>query len=226
MGRFDKMSLLMFAEYQPLLEALDFVENLAPEASSHFHHGEEALTFPFEHAGSTWRLGPMICYEDTLPDHGRRLAVHHPHLLVNLTNDAWFGDTSEPWEHLALSVFRAVEMRTDLVRAVNAGVSAFIDVNGRVYHRSHALDAGPGVDAVLAETVLMGGVEGGGHSFYARFGDVFGTLNVLVLSGLWLVWPRVRRHSRVSTSRRAGRTPTQLCAVVSSQPWREADRVV
>lgn len=219
-GRFDKIFLLMFGEYVPFLETFDFIKSITPRASSHFHSGEEMVTFPFEHAGQTWRLGPMICYEDILPNLGRKLADLHPHLLVNLTNDTWFGDTSEPWQHLALSVYRAVEMRTDLVRAVNTGVSAFIDANGRVYHESYAMDPGilekgacadadgcpggymcreakcvlRGVDSIFAETVLMGGTDGGGHTFYARFGDVFGYLNVIALLGLWLVWPRVHRR--------------------------------
>jgi apolipoprotein N-acyltransferase len=55
--------------------------------------------------------------------------------MVNITNDAWFGATSEPYEHLALAVYRAVEHRVELVRAVNTGVSAFIDAAGRVYQK-------------------------------------------------------------------------------------------
>lgn len=220
-GRFDKIFLLMFGEYVPLLETFDFIKSIAPKATSHFHRGTETVTFPFEHGGETWRLGPLICYEDILPDLGRKLAAKHPHLLINITNDAWFGDTAEPWEHLALSVYRTVEMRTDMVRAVNPGVTAYIDANGRVYHHSYAMDpdihengscsdggscpggyrcdAGTcvraGVDAFLAETVLMGGADGGGYTVYARVGNVFGYLCVLAMFGLWVVWPRVRRKN-------------------------------
>src|SRR6185369_4240305 len=99
----------------------------------------------------------------------------HPHLLVNVTNDAWFGDTTEPWEHLGLSVFRAVEARTDLVRAVNTGVSAFVDATGRVYAKTYAVDPSVderGADAIRARVALMEG----GHTVYSRVGDVFGYL--------------------------------------------------
>ena len=113
--------------------------------------------------------------------------------MANVTNDSWFGDTSEPWEHLALSVYRAVEMRTDLVRAVNTGVSAFVDATGRVYAKTYAVDpkiTPTPVDGLLAEVRL---VEGG-HSFFARFGDVFGYLCLLASLFFWQGWPRLRRR--------------------------------
>ena len=72
----------------------------------------------------------MICYEDIFPSFARRLVKRDPNILINITNDAWFGRTSEPYEHLALAVYRSVETRLDLVRAVNTGVSAFIDATG------------------------------------------------------------------------------------------------
>jgi apolipoprotein N-acyltransferase len=190
-GRFDKIYLLIFGEYIPLLETFPFVRKLLPSTAGHFARGQEIVTFPFTHEGKSYRLGPMICYEDIIPSFGRKLAALHPHLLVNLTNDAWFGDTSEPWEHMALSVYRAVEVRSDLVRAVNTGVSAFIDAGGRVHARTYAVDPARdprGVDTLLADAALLEG----GYTFYARFGDVFGYLCVLVTAGLWLVWPRLR----------------------------------
>src|SRR5205814_5021079 len=97
---------------------------------SNFARGSSVTTFPF----GPWRLAPMICYEDIIPSFGRRLVAQEPppNLLVNITNDAWFGATSEPYEHMALAVYRAVEHRLDLVRAVNTGVSAVIDATGRV----------------------------------------------------------------------------------------------
>jgi apolipoprotein N-acyltransferase len=58
--------------------------------------------------------------------------VGNPDLLVNITNDAWFGDTTEPWEHLALAQLRAVEHRRFLVRATNSGVSGIVDAAGRL----------------------------------------------------------------------------------------------
>jgi apolipoprotein N-acyltransferase len=141
----------------------------------------------------------MICYEDILTDFNRELASHHPHLLVNLTNDAWFGDTSEPWEHMALSVYRAVEMRTDLVRAVNTGVSAFIDASGRVYHKTYAVDphiTPRAVDGIVDDVRLMEG----GHTLYAAIGDLFGYLCVAAMLFLWQVLPRLDARRRRLTA--------------------------
>ena len=79
------------------------------------------------------KIGALICYEDILPSFVRSVVRHgDPDLLVNLTNDAWFGDSTEPWIHLALAKLRAVEHRRYLIRATNSGVSALIDPVGRV----------------------------------------------------------------------------------------------
>ena len=78
------------------------------------------------------KLGPLICYEDILPGFVRRVAKLGPNAFINITNDAWFGRTAEPYQHLALAVFRSVEHRLEMVRAVNTGVSAHIDAAGRV----------------------------------------------------------------------------------------------
>lgn len=196
-GRFtalyDKIYLLVFGEYIPGLETFPFLRDLLPDAAGHFARGQAITTFPLELHGRTYRLGPMICYEDILPGFGRDLAAHHPHLLVNLTNDAWFGDSAEPWQHLALSVFRAVEARADLVRAVNTGVTAFVDATGRVRARTYVVDplVDPrGADGILVETALMEA----GHTFYARHGDVLGHACALATLGLWLVWPWLARR--------------------------------
>ncbi len=81
------------------------------------------------------RIGVLICYEDTLAGIGRRIAKARPNLLVNITNDAWFGPTAEPELHLRLSALRAIETRLDLVRAVNLGIPAWIDATGTVRRR-------------------------------------------------------------------------------------------
>jgi apolipoprotein N-acyltransferase len=91
-------------------------------------------------AGTVWKLGPVICYEDILQGFLRGVGKLHPNLLVNLTSDSWFGADTEPWEHLALSVFGSIELRVSMVRAVNSGVSALIDPNGRLLQRTYADD--------------------------------------------------------------------------------------
>jgi apolipoprotein N-acyltransferase len=185
-GTFDKNFLLIFGEYLPFAEQLSFLRELIPEISN-FARGTETRTFPFELHGRRYSLGPMICYEDIIPAFGRRLFsdANPPNLMLNITNDAWFGATSEPYEHLALAVFRAVEHRVDLVRAVNTGVSAFIDAAGRVYKKSGSFDPTimPDVQPVtlLADAALLS--PGG---LYQRLGEAFGggCLVLVLLLGL------------------------------------------
>ena len=193
-ARFDKIFLLVFGEYIPGLETFPWLRRYLPAAAGHFARGKETTIYPLTtRDGHEIRIGPMICYEDIIPSFGRKLAAHHPNLLVNMTNDAWFGDTSEPWEHLALSVFRAVELRTELVRAVNTGVSAFVDATGKVFAKTYAVDPGRdprGADKLLAEVALLEG----GHTVYSAVGDVFGYLCAAVTAVLALVIPRRRRR--------------------------------
>jgi hypothetical protein len=128
----------------------------------------------------------MICYEDIFPSFGRRLTKKHPNLLINITNDAWFGRTSEPYEHLALAVYRAVESRVDLVRAVNTGVSAFVDSTGRVNKKLDSVDPDEtpsAPPAMLLDTVAL--TEP--FTLYASLGEWFGALCLLIVSLLALV---------------------------------------
>ncbi|MBU4229572.1 MAG: apolipoprotein N-acyltransferase, partial [Proteobacteria bacterium] len=78
----------------------------------------------------------LICFESIFPDISRKQAQAGANLLVTLTNDAWFGRSSAPMQHLAMGVFRAVETRKTLVRAANTGISAFIDPMGRMQEAS------------------------------------------------------------------------------------------
>ena len=199
-ARFDKMFLMVFGEYTPGRDTIPLIDDLMPTTTGQFVHGKHVNVLPFtDDRGRTWRIGPMICYEDILPSLNRELGAYHPHLLVNLTNDSWFGETSEPWEHLALSVYRTVEMRVDLVRAVNTGVSAFVDAAGRVYTRSYAvnpMDHPRGADHILAQVAM----REGGHTVFMAIGNAFAYLCalltaylLLVRSGIMAAWLRRRR---------------------------------
>ena len=123
---------MLFGEYIPFYDQIPWFTKLFPEASN-FSRGSEPASFPLQVGGRDYRLGPLICYEDILP--GVRAAGGagcDPNAFVNITNDAWFGRTAEPYQHLALAVFRSVEHRLEMIRAVNTGVSAHIDAAGRV----------------------------------------------------------------------------------------------
>jgi apolipoprotein N-acyltransferase len=194
--RFDKNYLVLFSERIPFVDTFPFLKKILPRAAGNFTAGTEVVNLPLKTKdGRTIPLGPMICFEDILPSFGRRVGALHPQLFVNLTNDTWFGNTSEPWEHLALSVYRSVEQRTALVRAVNSGVSAYVDPAGRVAKRTYAIDPALDprpADKLLVEVPLMEA----GHTVYQKVGDLFGYTAAALTLFLWLVLPRIRRLRR------------------------------
>lgn len=131
-SRYDKQYLLMFGEYLPFGDWLPILYRWSPN-SGHFTPGTSLEPLRLDVHGVEHPITALICYEDILPrftnDAVRR---GDPELIVNMTNDAWFGDTAEPWEHLALAQLRAVEHRRYFVRGTNSGVSAVVDPVGRV----------------------------------------------------------------------------------------------
>jgi apolipoprotein N-acyltransferase len=133
-GRYDKQYLLAFGEYLPFGDTFPILYDWSRN-SGKFSPGTSLEPLPVvDKAGQTHAVTTLICYEDILPAFTRN-AVNAAHgeseLLVNMTNDAWFGDTAEPWEHLALAKLRAIEHRRYFVRSTNSGVSAIIDPVGR-----------------------------------------------------------------------------------------------
>jgi apolipoprotein N-acyltransferase len=127
-GRYDKQFLLAFGEYIPFGDTFPVLYEWSPH-SGRFTPGKSFEPLPL----GDRQIATFICYEDISPSFVNRIVRRRsPALLVNLTNDAWFGDTTEPWIHLALAKFRAIEHRRYFVRSTNSGVSAFIDPVGRV----------------------------------------------------------------------------------------------
>ena len=125
---YDKTYLLAFGEYLPLGETFPILYDWSPN-TGHFTPGDHVRPMVL----GDLRISTLVCYEDVLPAFTRSAVREgNPNLLVNITNDAWFGDTQEPWIHLALAKFRAVEHHRALARSTNSGVSAFVDPVGRV----------------------------------------------------------------------------------------------
>ncbi len=141
-GTYDKMHRVIFGEYVPLRESLPWLASFSPIPDElGLTAGTHAVSFNSKHGP----MLPVICFEDTVP-HLVRDVVHsswngqatgnnlpdqsRPACLLNLTNDGWFHGSSELDQHLITSLFRAVECRTPLVRAVNTGISAVIDGDG------------------------------------------------------------------------------------------------
>lgn len=137
LGSYDKTYLLAFGEFLPFGESFPVLYDLSP-MSGRFTPGDDPSPIEFPaRDGNTYRLSILICYEDIVSTFVRR-AVREgdPHVLLNITNDSWFGDTQEPWVHMNLARFRTIEHRRWLVRATNSGVSTIIDDAGRLRHVS------------------------------------------------------------------------------------------
>lgn len=127
-GTYDKTYLLAFGEYLPFGEDFPVFYEWSPH-SLRFTPGDHVRPLPF----GDYRITMLVCYEDIIPGFVRRAVNQgNPHLLMNITNDAWFGDTTEPWEHLALAKLRAVEHHRYFVRSTNSGVSAIIGPTGEI----------------------------------------------------------------------------------------------
>lgn len=136
-GRYDKHLLFPVGESLPLFDRFPGLYRGVPNALN-FAAGQSFE--PLLLAGH--RVAAFICYEDLFPGFvNDDVSATQPEMLVNLTNDAWFGDTAEPWIHFALAKFRAVEHRRYLVRATNSGVSAIIDPVGRTVVRGDTFRA-------------------------------------------------------------------------------------
>jgi apolipoprotein N-acyltransferase len=163
---YDKLQLLWFGEMVPGGAQLPWLRRLFQRSGGLVPGAApRALDLPAPSSGGpAAHLAVLNCYEDTLPDLGRRLATALlPGLLVNVTNDAWFYATAEPELHARLGAMRAVELRRDLVRAVNLGVTSWIDAAGVVHARYD--EQAPGT--LLATPAVRGSTL----TFYARWGD-------------------------------------------------------
>jgi apolipoprotein N-acyltransferase len=175
-GHYDKVRLLAFGEYIPGIDSFPWLRKFLPVGAGRFTAGKGPGVISLEGPkGQVWRLGPVICYEDILQGYLRGVGQLHPNLLVNLTSDSWFGAGTEPWEHMALSVFASVELRVSMVRAVNSGVSALIDPNGRVLQKSYAND--PYRNPRSSDGILVSAPHmDGGHTLFVAVGNLFAYL--------------------------------------------------
>lgn len=158
-GRSDKLHLVPFGEYVPLASLFPFVNKLVAGIGD-FSPGKAAV--PLETGAG--KIGVLVCFEGIFPEVARAYVRGGAGMLVNITNDAWFGRSSAPYQHLSMTVFRAVENRVPLVRAANTGISSVIDSKGHIR----------GMTPLFEEATLSAEVrQGTGSTFYNRHGDLF-----------------------------------------------------
>lgn len=172
-GRYEKIHLVPFGEYIPFQQYLTFAHKLTGKVSS-FSRGSERTTFRL----NGHRYGVFICYESVFADEVRHFAQLGAEVLVNISDDGWYGDTSAPWQHLNMVRMRAIENRRWLLRATNNGVTAAIDPDGRVRQSIPRHQA----DALPAQYGFRDGV-----TFYTAHGDVFAWVCVLISIAV-LLW--------------------------------------
>lgn len=158
-GRYDKVHLVPFGEYVPLRSWLPFLGKMVPQAMD-FSAGQTGQLL----AMNGTRLGVQICYEAIFPSLCAAMVRQGGDLIVNITNDAWFGKTAAPGQHFAMAVVRTVENRRSLVRAANTGISGYVDPAGRVLETSGIFKT-----ATLLRSVP---VIKNQTTFYSRHGDV------------------------------------------------------
>lgn len=177
-ARYDKVHLVPYGEYVPLRDWFPFLGKIAAGVGDFLPgSGYE----PLEQDGL--RLGVLICYEGIFTDAGYAYGRRGAQVLVNITNDAWYGRTSAPWQHLALAVFRAVETRLFLMRAANTGISALVAPTGQITAQTGLYDR----TSLSGEARLLRM-----SSFYRNQGDVFAWTVLAALAGL-LAWAGRRR---------------------------------
>lgn len=143
-GIYDKTYLLAFGEYIPFGDVFPSLYEISKN-SGNLTPGTSLEPIPF----GKHKITALICYEDIIPSFTNKIVRYgDPDLLVNATNDAWFGKSTEPAIHLALAKFRAVEHRRFLIRATNSGVSAFVDANGRTWGQTRLFEEATAVSDV------------------------------------------------------------------------------
>jgi len=158
-GRYDKVHLVPFGEYVPLRESCPVLGRIVAGVGD-FLPGTGFNPL----AMGPHKAGVLICYEAVFPEISAAYARAGAQVFINITNDAWFGRTSAPYQHLTMSAFRAVENRRYLVRAANTGISAIVGPTGKIESAT----------GLFERTVLKGRFRVMNvKTVYSEFGDVF-----------------------------------------------------
>jgi apolipoprotein N-acyltransferase len=189
-GRYDKIHLVPFGEYIPFANLLTFAHKLTGKVGT-FDRGTERRVFHLQtQDGAMHRYGVFICYEAVFADEVRQFARNGAEVLVNISDDGWYGDTSAPWQHLNMARMRAIENRRWLLRDTNTGVTAVIDPYGVVRQSIPRHQVG----ALVARFGFRDDV-----TFYTQHGDIFAWACVILTVGVIVLCfnPRLRLKLRI-----------------------------
>ena len=179
-GIYDKIHLVPFGEYLPLKGLFFFAKTISKDVGGFSAGGDYRIVDLETHPSNA-----VICFEAVFPDLVRRFAVKGSRLIINLTNDAWYGKSAAPYQHLAIARFRAVENRRYLLRAANSGISAVVEPTGRIQASTGIFQEAvcEGSFAFLEET-----------TFYTRYGDLFVFLCAIISCGS-VILAAIRHHA-------------------------------
>ena len=191
-GQYAKRHLVPFGEYVPLKSLLFFLEKLVVGIGD-FKPGQGPLTvqLPDSLDKTKASIGVPICFEIIFPDLVRQMAKEGANFLVTLTNDAWFGDSSAPYQHFSMAVFRAVENHLAVARAANTGISGLIGPDGRIIRET----------PIFTQQAVTGSIplRTSAPTIYAQYGDVFSWACV-ILTGLFFMRCRTQISSKKESS--------------------------
>lgn len=176
--QYDKIHLVPFGEYVPLKRILFFIKPMV-EAAGDFKSGSRYVVFDMDGK----KFSVIICFEAIFPELCRRFVKAGAEFLINITNDAWFGKTSAPYQHLSMVTFRAIENRVFIVRAANTGISAIINPAGRILASTD----------LFKEAILTGGIDmRKEYTIYSRWGDVFAWICICLFSYTMIKFLRIK----------------------------------
>lgn len=202
-SRYDKIHLVPFGEYVPLSSILFFINKMV-EGIGDFAPGKDYTIFSFPlttHSASggsqlTTPFGVVICFEVIFPELVRRFVQEGADMMITITNDAWFGRSSAPYQHFSMVVFRSVENRVPFVRAANTGISGFIEVSGRIRQTTDLF-----TEAALTDTVRISGRR----TLYTRLGDLFADVCGIITLVFVLFRIRISKQPAIGETSHAGR---------------------
>jgi apolipoprotein N-acyltransferase len=194
MGRYDKIHLVPFGEFVPFEKLLFFAKKLTGRVSK-FDRGTDRSAYRLQdQTGQMRRYGIFICYESVFADEVRHFAANGAEVLVNISDDGWYGDTSAPWQHLNMARMRAIENRRWILRDTNNGVTAVIDPYGRVRQSIPRHQA----DALPAQYGFRDDV-----TFYSAHGDVLAWCCAILTIGIVIRAAQVRATFKVQVKVRS-----------------------